>query len=88
MRCNTSASFSSSAVLACLLYTSNGDYFADFYELDPQKGWKQISDIYYPRYGAIAFVANNLGYVCFGGLYSSTSKQNVQVYDPVAARCV
>lgn len=64
----------------------NGDYFADFYELDPQKGWKQISDIYYPRYGAIAFVANNLGYVCFGGLYSSTSKQNVQVYDPVSAR--
>ena len=65
---------------------TNSEYFADFYEFDPQKGWKQISNIYYPRYGAISFVSGNLGYVCFGNLYSSSSKQDVQVYDPVCAR--
>lgn len=63
-----------------------GDYLADFYEFDPQTGWKQISNIYYPRYGATAFVADGYGYVCFGNLYGGLSNQNIQRLDPVSGR--
>ena len=41
------------------------EYFADFYEFDPETGWKQISGIARARVRATAFVANGYGYVCF-----------------------
>ena len=59
-----------------------GDYLSDFYEFDPQRGWKQISNISYPRYGATAFVADGCGYVCFGKLYGVPSGPGLQKLDP------
>lgn len=59
------------------------EYLADFYEFDPQIGWKQISNISYPRYGATAFVAEGSGYVCFGNLYGGVSREcGIQKFDP------
>ena len=64
-----------------------GDYLADFYEFDPQSGWKQISNISYPRYGATAFVAEGCGYVCFGNLYGGPSREcGIQKLDPNTRR--
>ena len=64
-----------------------GDYLADFYEFDPQSGWKQISNISYPRYGATAFVAEGCGYVCFGNLYGGPSREcGIQKLDPNTGR--
>lgn len=67
--------------------TEEKDCLMDFYEFDPQVGWKRIPDIYNPRYRANAFVANGYAYVCFGYLYGdimSGSNDNIQRYDPVA----
>lgn len=53
------------------------EYFADFYEFDPETGWKQISGIARARVRATAFVANGYGYVCFG-----VEADDIQKFDP------
>lgn len=55
----------------------SSEYFADFYEFNPETGWKQMSGIARARMRASAFVANGYGYVCFG-----IGADDIQKFDP------